>query len=880
MLPSRSNDELYSMDKQMFDNHRRNAEVGSRGFSAKFRRVLIIAVLVVAAGGIAAATLCVFSWSCRQLTYAPVSGAAIANAGHNVERVVVSYSPRLVADYYAAPGKKPLILFVHGSAKDGRRSALTRLLASRLRADGFPVLALDLPGFGESEDPDLPLSKDFRFEDAVVGAARYAVKSGIAQPGRIVYVGHSLGAGVILRAGRIKPRPLSIVAVGAPITQDRFERYGESWRLRFAKGRLRDMDLVPDEQSLDVMGQYLVEMDPATQLSKGGLPPVLIVYGELEADYGVPIVRDHLAAIDTHNGLHVVPRAPHSYYITNGPWGLVFYNRDMFDSLAKATEDWVLRGSSATSLMSEEEPPNAINHALRQDRPTPTRTQGPSWISAYKGSDLGHMGTFAKWSKVEIELVGPASVGKSTNDNPFRISVNMTFVGPGGNTYVVPAFYDGDGYGHMDGNIWRVRFSPDTVGAWSFTSTSSNLMLEGYRGTFTVELPPADASNFGKRGRLKYVGQHYLKFADGPYWIKGGTNEPEDFLGAGVMGSVAGKQAAVDYLAQTGVNSMYILLHNVDGDGDNVWPWVERKESEHFDVAKLSQWEDLFEYIQSKGIVLHLVLEDDSGWTGFNRSMYYREMVARFAHHNGLIWNISEEYGENYSASDVKKFAQQIRNLDPYDHSITVHNVGPLAAWEPFLGDQAFDITSFQSSEAPQNAQTIAWRNKTFAAGRPLAISFDEAGFFDKNERRKARHVIWSVYMGGGNFELFASKVRQTGFEAFEEFWDDMRHARLFLEGLPFWEMSPANDLLIGGAGNQYCLGKPGEVYAIYLEQGGATALDLSGQAGMFRVHWYSPDTGQYSDGGIISGNAIRSLGPPPFPGDAAVLVRSIVGQQ
>ena len=165
------------------------------------RRFLIIAVLVAAAGGIAAATLCVFSWTCRQLTYAPVSGAAIAKAGHDAERVIVSYSPRLVADYYVAPGNKPLILVVHGSAKDGRRSALTRLLASRLRADGFPVLALDLAGFGESEDPDLPLSKDFRFEDAVVGAARYVVKSGIAPPGRTVYVGHSLGAGVVLRAG-------------------------------------------------------------------------------------------------------------------------------------------------------------------------------------------------------------------------------------------------------------------------------------------------------------------------------------------------------------------------------------------------------------------------------------------------------------------------------------------------------------------------------------------------------------------------------------------------------------------------------------------------------------------------------------------------------
>ena len=153
--------------------------------------------------------------------------------------------------------------------------------------------------------------------------------------------GAGQGAGVALRAGRFEPNPPAIVAIGAPITQDRFEQYGESWRLRFAKGRLGDMGLIPDEQSIDVMGRYLVEMDSATQLRKGGLPPALIIYDELEAGYGVPIVRDHLTTMNTRNGIHVVPDAPLSYYIISGPWGLVFYNREMLESLTKSIGDWV-----------------------------------------------------------------------------------------------------------------------------------------------------------------------------------------------------------------------------------------------------------------------------------------------------------------------------------------------------------------------------------------------------------------------------------------------------------------------------------------------------------------------------------------------------------
>jgi len=31
--------------------------------------------------------------------------------------------------------------------------------------------------------------------------------------------------------------------------------------------------------------------------------------------------------------------------------------------------------------------------------------------------------------------------------------------------------------------------------------------------------------------RLEYVGTHYLKFWDGSYWLKGGTDSPENLLG-------------------------------------------------------------------------------------------------------------------------------------------------------------------------------------------------------------------------------------------------------------------------------------------------------------------------------------------------------------
>src|SRR5688572_29752245 len=110
----------------------------------------------------------------------------------------------------------------------------------------------------------------------------------------------------------------------------------------------------------------------------------------------------------------------------------------------------------------------------------------------------------------------------------------------------------------------------------------------------------------------------YLKFRDGPYWLKAGCDDPENFLGAfRNFNTPAKRRAAVDYLAQRGINSLYIMTHNLDGDHNDVWPWLgqtpEQAKSHgganaRFDIAKLQQWRQLFEYMQTKGVVPYLIL--------------------------------------------------------------------------------------------------------------------------------------------------------------------------------------------------------------------------------------------------------------------------------
>ena len=480
------------------------------------------------------------------------------------------------------------------------------------------------------------------------------------------------------------------------------------------------------------------------------------------------------------------------------------------------------------------------------------------------GGDLGDLGSVERWEKLEVDLLGPTSVGLSETANPFTVEVTATFSGPGG-TFAVPAFYAGDGGGGMDGDIWRARFSANAIGDWTLTTSSVDPILDGYNATFQVvdtascdPLEPGELPDFTCTGRLSYQDDYYLRFADGTYWLKGGVDDPEDFLAPGQTVGFNTKQEAIQYLADEGLNSLYFMTSNVGGDRNNVWPWVTARDSEHFDVAKLDGWDLILDDLQAHGIVLHLVFEDDSAWKGFNRDLYYRQIVARFSHHNGLIWNISEEYNESYSADEVKVFAQMISDLDPYDHPLTVHHQGSTSKWDPFYGDDRFDLTSFHTSKSPQNSLAIAARQQSATAGRPIAVSFDETGDHTGTQDEN-RHLVWSIYLGGGMYEIHTRPL--TDYRDWEAYFRDLMRARTFLEALPFWEMLPSNQLLVSGTG--YMLSKAGEFYVCYLPGGGSLSLDLGSNSNVFDASWFNPRTGESTEIGVVNGGSVLPFDAP-----------------
>jgi pimeloyl-ACP methyl ester carboxylesterase len=106
----------------------------------------------------------------------------------------------------------PAVLLVHGYSLDRQ---MMSVLARRLTRNGYSVLTIDLRGHGDNHNPFpaqlAPMSDD------VGSAVRYLRQQPMIDPAKIVLIGHSLGASVIMDYVQHDPLILGVVVLSSPI---------------------------------------------------------------------------------------------------------------------------------------------------------------------------------------------------------------------------------------------------------------------------------------------------------------------------------------------------------------------------------------------------------------------------------------------------------------------------------------------------------------------------------------------------------------------------------------------------------------------------------------------------------------------------------------
>lgn len=554
----------------------------------------------------------------------------------------------------------------------------------------------------------------------------------------------------------------------------------------------------------------------------------------------------------------------------------------------------------------------------------------------------------------------------------YRFEVTFTHES-GEPSYTVPGYFAADGNAAetsaTEGNLWRVHFAPDQAGRWSYhvrfiwdrhaalatreerrragsapgASAAAPLPGDDASGSIVVAASDKTGRDLRAHGRLEYVGGHYLRFAgSGDYFLKAGADAPETLLGYADFdgtrannpgkcplktyephlrdwaegdptwqgGKGKGLIGAINYLSSTGCNAFSFLTYNAGGDGDNVWPFVERDDKMHYDVSKLDQWGIVFDHAMAKGMYLHFKLQEtendndvqgpdagkaaslDGGDLGPQRRLYLREMIARYGYLLALNWNLGEE--NTQTTKQQRDMAQYIRDLDPYDHHIVIHTYPNQQdeIYGPLLGDKSrLTGASLQNSNIRDcHKQVVKWVNRSAEAGRPWVVAFDEPGdahhgmppdpgyngWDGKGRDGKTpptihavrKHVLWGTLLAGGagveyyfGYQLPENDLLCEDWRSRDQSWKYCDVALSFFRDheVPFWEMAN-HDALIGEDPQQtqrYCFAKPGEVYLVYLPEGGGAELDLKGVEGSFSVAWFNPRSG----GDLVQGNVTRVQG-------------------
>lgn len=530
-----------------------------------------------------------------------------------------------------------------------------------------------------------------------------------------------------------------------------------------------------------------------------------------------------------------------------------------------------------------------------------------------------------QWQATTLTFDGPTAAEDST-PNPFRdYRMSVTFTKQGSDdSLTAQGFFAADGdaanSSSKEGDKWRVRFTAPEPGTWNWSvsfrtgtdvalsasaTAGESTAFDGETGSLTVRSAPSNASGFQSKGYLRYVNGHYLQFQDGDYFLKGGADSPENFLGyvdfddtydTANHGRIANDEGtfihrydphardwkrgdptwkngkgkniigALNYLASKGMNSVYFLTYNLDGgDGKDTWVWNSPDSRDRFDVSKLAQWDVTFSHMERLGLMMHVIIqetENDEELGGgpelnVERKLYLRELVARFGHHLAIVWNLGEE--NDTPREQRLEIASYINSLEAVEHPVTVHthNARSLRVYTGIIGRPEFHTTSIQGHMEDANSEAVALRARTAASGHPWVIFHDEQApasvgampdSADPSHDRPRKRELWGNLMGGGagvewyfGYNHDHMDINLEDWRSRDILWDQTRYALEF-----FQKYLPFSEMWPANAlsttEGAYVFAKEGELYAVYLPEGHDTHVAIA--PGRYSVRWYNPRTG------------------------------------
>ena len=352
------------------------------------------------------------------------------------------------------------------------------------------------------------------------------------------------------------------------------------------------------------------------------------------------------------------------------------------------------------------------------------------------------------WGRFEIKLPGPVE------GNPFAdVDVFATFRHDG-SAVKVRGFYAGDG-------TYVIRFMPDTLGEWTYETSSEQAALDGHTGAFVCTPPAA-----GNRGPVRTAEGSRFIYADGsPYYPFGTTayawiHQPERL-----------REATLRTLADAPFNKIRMCLfpkhYPFNADEPQLYPF-EGSPEDGFDVTRFHQpfWNHLercIEALQALGIEADLILFHpyDKGRWGFDRmepesdDRYLRYAIARLGAYRNVWWSMANEYDfmKEKRLDDWDRLIRIAAEEDPYGHLLSIHNGTTMYMPESVvMYDHAKPQITHCSIQHWDVTLVTSWLREY---GKPVIV--DECGYEGNLPQRwgnltaeELAHRCWESFARGG----------------------------------------------------------------------------------------------------------------------------------
>lgn len=446
--------------------------------------------------------------------------------------------------------------------------------------------------------------------------------------------------------------------------------------------------------------------------------------------------------------------------------------------------------------------------------------------------------TVERWGVFELALVGPSG------GNPY-VDVTLSARFSQGERVCEPeGFYDGDG-------VYRVRFMPDALGEWRYTTRSNAPALDGHSGRLVCGAPSP-----GNHGPVGVRAVFHFAYADGtPYFPFGTTcyawTHQGDALEEQTLASL--RQAAFNKLRMCVFPKSYIYNTNEPVH----YPFARDAGGGHdftrFNPRFFQHLERRVQQLGELGIEADLILFHPYDRWGYmdmgaeNDERYLRYVVARLAAYRNVWWSLANEYDfllDVKPAAQWDRFFQLLQTHDPYGRLRSIHN-GNM--------DHAYDHTRpWVSHVCVQHWDTR--RVREWRARYQKPVIDDECEYEGDIPRvwgnisaRELVHRCWTLvvnggYAGHGETYLHPDDILwwSKGGVLRGESWSRLAFLRRLLEETVTVGLTPLED---SRAWRKIAAGGEGDVHLIYFgeHQPALWPIGVAGDAARYAVDVIDP---------------------------------------